>query len=76
MNIEIHKPELEQRVRRQVQSGQYHDVDELLTEALDALDEKTALRRKTFVELCDPVRGLAEDIDFSRNPSTARPGNR
>jgi len=32
-----------------------------------------ALRRKNFVELCDPVRGLAEDIDFSRNQSTARP---
>jgi hypothetical protein len=35
--------------------------------------EVEALRRKTFVELCDPVRGLAEDIDFSRNQSTARP---
>jgi Arc/MetJ-type ribon-helix-helix transcriptional regulator len=81
MHIEIHKPELEQRVRRRIQSGQYHDVDELLTKALDALDEKAApmssdveaLRQKNFVELCDPVRGLAEDIDFSRNPSTARP---
>lgn len=80
MNLEIHKPELEQRVRLQVESGRYHDVDELLTKALDALDEKVAppspeveaLRRKTFVELCDPLRGLAEDIDFSRNPSTAR----
>jgi len=48
--------------------------------AFDALDEKapkpidlTALRRKNFVELCDPVRGLAEDLDFSRNPSKARP---
>jgi uncharacterized protein (DUF433 family) len=42
MNIEIHKPELEQRVRRQIQSGQYHDVDELLTKALDALSESPA----------------------------------
>ncbi len=81
MHIEIHEPALEQRVRRQIQSGQYHDVDELLTKALDALDEKgaptspvkEALQQKNFVELCDPVRGLAEDIDFSRNPSTARP---
>ena len=50
-----------------------------MEKALDALDEKptseqiAALRRKNFVELCDPVRGLAEDIEFSRNPSTARP---
>jgi hypothetical protein len=35
--------------------------------------ELEALRRKNFVQLCDPVRGLAEDIDFSRNQSTARP---
>jgi hypothetical protein len=38
-----------------------------------AAPEIEALRRKNFVELCDPVRGLSEDIDFSRNPSTARP---
>jgi hypothetical protein len=40
MQIEIHQPELERRVRRQIQSGQYHDLEELLTKALDALDEK------------------------------------
>jgi Arc/MetJ-type ribon-helix-helix transcriptional regulator len=40
MHIEIHTPELEQRVRTQIQSGQFHDVDELLTKALDALEEK------------------------------------
>ena len=40
MQIEIHKPELEQRMRRQIQSGQFHDVDELLAKALDALEEK------------------------------------
>ena len=43
MNIEIHQPELAQRVREQIQSGQYHDVDELLTKALDALEEKSSV---------------------------------
>jgi len=42
MNIEIHKPELEERVREGIQSGRFHDVDELLTRALDALSEKGA----------------------------------
>ena len=42
MNIEIHKPELEQRVREGIRSGRFHDVDELLTKALDALFEKEA----------------------------------
>lgn len=81
MNLEIHKPELVQRVQAQIQSGGFRDTDELIEKALDALEktsaaptpELAALRRKNFVELCDPVRGLTEDIDFSRNPSTARP---
>jgi Arc/MetJ-type ribon-helix-helix transcriptional regulator len=42
MHLEIHKPELEQRVRQQIQSGQFKDADELLTKALDALEEKTS----------------------------------
>lgn len=80
MQIEIHKPEVAQRARAYIESGRFRDTDELLSKAFDALDEKapepidvTALRRKIFVELCDPVRGLAEDLDFSRNPSKARP---
>ena len=44
MTIEIHKPELERRMREGIQSGQFHDVDELLTKALDALFEKEAER--------------------------------
>ena len=44
MNIEIHKPELERRVLDGIQSGRFHDVDELLTKALDALSEKEASR--------------------------------
>jgi len=80
MQIEIQKPEVAQRAQAYIESGRFHDADELLMKAFDALDEKapepidlTALRRKNFVELCDPVRGLAEDLDFSRNPSKARP---
>ena len=38
MNIEIHKPELIQRVNAQIQSGHFHDTDELIEKALDALD--------------------------------------
>ena len=42
MNLEIHKPELAQRVQAQIQSGHFNDVDELLEKALDALDERTS----------------------------------
>jgi uncharacterized protein (DUF433 family) len=44
MNIEIQRPELDRRVRDGVQSGRFHDVDELLTKALDSLAELHADR--------------------------------
>ena len=40
MNLEIHKPELVQRVNAQIQNGRFHDADEVLEKALDALDEQ------------------------------------
>jgi hypothetical protein len=42
MNLEIHNPELVQRVTAQIQSGHFHDVDELIEKALDALDVQAA----------------------------------
>jgi hypothetical protein len=41
MNLEIHKPELVQRVNAHIQTGHFHDTDELLEKALDALDEQS-----------------------------------
>lgn len=40
MNLEIHKPELLQRVNAHIKSGHFHDADEVLEKALDALEEK------------------------------------
>jgi uncharacterized protein (DUF433 family) len=48
MSIEIQKPELERRVREGIQSGRFHDVDELLTKALDALSETSTERVGTL----------------------------
>jgi hypothetical protein len=82
MNLEIHKPELVQRVNAQIQSRHLHDADELIEQALDALDEKSpapasaaqrrrAAGRKSLVEVFAPLRGL--NLDFSRNQSAGRP---
>jgi hypothetical protein len=72
----------------QIQSGHFPDVDELPTKALDALEEKAAATtapatphqrspdRKSLVEVCDLLRGLTDDLDFSRNKSGARPVDR
>ena len=75
MNLEIHKPELVQRVNAHIQTGHFHDADELLEKALDALEEKApvpttpserrrAAGRKSLVELFAPLQGL--NLDFSR----------
>lgn len=41
MNLEIRKPELVQRVHAEIQNRHLHDADELLEQALDALNEKS-----------------------------------
>jgi hypothetical protein len=41
MNLEIRKPELMQRVHAEIQNRHLHDADELLEQALDALNEKS-----------------------------------
>jgi hypothetical protein len=43
MNLEIHKPELVQRVNAHIQAGHFHDADELIERALDVLDELAAV---------------------------------
>ncbi len=85
MTLEITRPETEARIQRYLQSGQYHDLDELLTKALDALPEPEAAELtppecrtgQSLVDAFAEIRGLLsdEEIDrmFSRNPSTARP---
>ena len=40
MTLEIHRPELERRVREEIQSGRFRDVDEMIAKVLDALQEK------------------------------------
>ena len=42
MLIEIHNPHLVQRLTMQIGTGRFHDADELIEKALDALDERTA----------------------------------
>jgi hypothetical protein len=43
VNIEIHKPELVQRLTMRIGNGEFQDADELIERALDALDEHAAV---------------------------------
>jgi hypothetical protein len=82
MNLELHKPELVERVNAQIQIRHLHDADELIEQALDALDQQCpataspserrgAEGRKSLVEVFAPLRGM--NLDFSRNQSPGRP---
>jgi hypothetical protein len=42
MTIEIHNPDLVQRLAMHIRTGRFHDADELIEKALDALDEHAA----------------------------------
>jgi Arc/MetJ-type ribon-helix-helix transcriptional regulator len=46
----MHKPEREQRLREGIRSGRFHDADELLIKALDALSEEEATLSKSIID--------------------------
>lgn len=78
MTIEIKKPETEALIEQHLNSGRFHDVDELLSTALRTLPASlgsNAAGDKDLVELFEPVRGLFADgeLDFSRTRSVSRP---
>jgi hypothetical protein len=82
MTIEIHRPELEALIRERLNSGAFQNAEDVIMQALRSSPAAEApaappsqrpVKQKNLVDLCDPVRGLADDVDFTRTPSTARP---
>jgi len=43
MNLEINNPELVQRVNARIEAGQFHDADEFIEKALDAIDKEATV---------------------------------
>jgi len=75
MTIQITKPEVEAIITERLQSGAFKDAEDVILQALQSsppppLEAPTG---KSLQEVFELVRGLADDIDFSRNPSTGRP---
>jgi Arc/MetJ-type ribon-helix-helix transcriptional regulator len=81
MTILITKPEVEALIKQRLQSGEFEDADEVVLHALQSLPAKPSTIKKHGVthsgkslrEVFESARGLADDIDFSRNPSSNRP---
>jgi Arc/MetJ-type ribon-helix-helix transcriptional regulator len=80
MAIQITKPEVEALIKQLLQSGEFKDADEVVLRALQSLPAKsTAVERdsvthadKSLREVFESVKGLGDDINFNRNPSTSR----
>jgi Arc/MetJ-type ribon-helix-helix transcriptional regulator len=72
MNLEIHKPELVQRLNAHIRTGRFHDADELLEKALHALDEKSSQLVTPQGSLHEflmnsPLRGANLDLERVRD---------
>jgi hypothetical protein len=84
MTIQTTNPEVETLIEELLKSGNFKDADDLVLHALQALPAKSAAVEredvtnsgKSLREVFESVRGLADDIEFSRNPSAGRPVNR
>jgi Arc/MetJ-type ribon-helix-helix transcriptional regulator len=80
MTIEIRKPELERLVQEEILRGHFQNVDDLLTEALQALREKNVVSIATDSQ---PGKNLAQfllespfagsDLNLERQQDYGRP---
>jgi Arc/MetJ-type ribon-helix-helix transcriptional regulator len=80
MTIEIRKPELERLVQEEIVRGRFENVDDLLTEALQALREKNTSSTATVPP---PRKNLAQfllespfagsDLNLERQQDYGRP---
>ena len=77
MTIEITKPEVEALINQRLQSGVFQDAEDVILQALKSLPPapapSSASPLRTLQEVFASVRGLADEVDFNRNPSTGRP---
>lgn len=81
MTIQITKPELEALIYQRLQTGVFKDAEDVILHALQSSPEKPVATQqsagapsvRSLRDVFEAVRGLADDIDFTRNPSAGRP---
>ncbi len=76
MTIQITQPEVEAIIQQRLNTGSFKDAEDVILQALRSSPHATGTpaRRESLIDLFAKVRGMADDLDFSRNPSTSRPG--
>jgi hypothetical protein len=74
MTIEIRQPELEALILQRLKAGQFQSVEDVLLDALRSSAPETppGRGRKTLKDVVAAGRGLAVDLDISRDASAGR----
>lgn len=75
-DVTIHpRPDQEIKIQHAIEAGLIESAEDLIDVGLERLHERTASTAhppKSLDDVFASVRGLADDVDFSRSPSTAR----
>jgi len=81
MTIEITAPEVEAIIQQRLRDGGFKNAEDVILQALQSFPEAhtrgdAAVRsNRSLREVFESVKGLADDLDFSRNSSVGRPVN-
>jgi hypothetical protein len=76
MTIEINRPEVEALINVRLQSGLFKDAEDVIFQALQSSSPEprgaSGDRERTLASVFEAAKGLADDIEFGRNPSMGR----
>lgn len=76
MTITITDPEIEADIQKRLESGAFADAEDVVRQALASspqTESEPETPYRSLREVFEAARGLGDDVDFSRNPSFARP---
>ncbi len=74
MTIEIIRPELQALIRQRLQAGGFATPEDVIFEALQEFHPKSvsSAGKRTLADIFAKIRGAAEDLDLTRDPSPGR----
>lgn len=70
MTIQITRPEAEALIDQRLRAGGFATPEDVIFRALQEFQPKPAPApgKRTFADVCAKMRGIAEDLDLSRDP--------
>jgi hypothetical protein len=74
MNIEITRPEVEALIHQHLRASGSSNPEDVIFRALQQFTPKPSSPpgKRTFADVCAKLRGLAEDLDLTRDPAPGR----